>query len=157
MSFSHLLLAFSVVFIWALNFVAVAVIVEEIPPIFLNALRFFLISCPAVFFVKRPEAPFLLVLAYGLVLFALSMSLLFIGIHLGVTAGLASVLFQVQVYFSLAFGILFFKEKLHLWQVLGGVLSFSGIAWIAMNTGGRLTAWGLAAVLLGSVAWGMET
>lgn len=155
MSFSHFLLAFSVVFVWALNFVTIEVAVETIPPIFLNVLRFFLLSIPAVFFMKRPAAPFRFVLAYGLILFALSFSLLFLGIRLGVTAGLASVLFQAQVFFSLLFGILFFGEKLHVWQVLGGIVSFSGIAWIALNTGGNLTVSGLITLLLGSVAWGM--
>jgi len=155
MAFTHFLLAFSVVFVWALNFVAIEVAVEIIPPIFLNVLRFFLLSMPAVFFMKRPAAPFRFVLAYGLILFALSFSLLFLGIQLGVTAGLASVLFQAQVFFSLLFGILFFGEKLHIWQILGAILSFGGIAWIALNTGGNLTISGLTAVLLGSVAWGM--
>ncbi len=155
MSFSHFLLAFSVVFVWALNFVAIEVAVETIPPIFLNVLRFFLLSIPAVFFVKRPTAPFAIVLAYGLVLFALSFSLLFVGMRLGVSAGLASVLFQAQVFFSILFGILLFEEKLHVWQILGGILSFCGIGWIALNTGGNLTVSGLTLVLLGSAAWGM--
>ncbi len=155
MSLSHFFLAFLVVFVWALNFVAIELAVEEIPPIFLNVLRFLLLSIPAVFFVKKPAAPFRYVLAYGLILFALSFSLLFIGMRLGVTAGLASVLFQVQAFFSLLFGILFFAERLHIWQVLGAILSFCGIGWIAMNTGGTLTVWGLTAVLLGSIAWGM--
>ncbi len=154
MSFTHFSLAFLVVFIWALNFVAIEVALKDMPPIFLNVLRFFLLSIPAVFFVKRPAVPFRYVLAYGLILFALSFSLLFIGIRLGVTAGLASVLFQAQAFFSLLFAILFFKEKLHIWQVLGALLSFSGIGWIAANTGGNLTVSGLTAVLLGSVAWG---
>jgi len=48
-------MAFSIVVLWGLNFVALKITVLSLPPIFLAGLRFFLISFPWIFFVKKPK------------------------------------------------------------------------------------------------------
>ena len=55
MSTKHVVMAFSIVVLWGLNFVTLKIVVLSLPPIFLAGLRFFLISFPWIFFVPKPK------------------------------------------------------------------------------------------------------
>ena len=154
MRLSHLLLALLTIAIWGFNFVVIKVGLAGFPPIFLVFCRFFLTSLPAIFFIKRPNVPFKMIIAYGLVMFALQFTFLFLGMHLGVSPALASLLIQVQVFFMILLSILIFKEKLHKSQILGALIAFSGIGLIGMNLGGELTLSGFLLILAAAFSWG---
>lgn len=154
MRLSHIALALLIIVIWGFNFVVIKVGLAGMPPVFLVCCRFFLTSIPLVFFVKKPAVPFKMVLAYGLIMFALQFALLFIGMHMGVSPAIASLLLQVQVFFTILLSVLIFKEKLHKSQLLGAFISFCGIAFIGMNLGGELTLIGFLLVLGAAFAWG---
>ncbi len=154
MQLSHILLALLVVVVWGFNFVVIKAGLEEISPLLLGFARFFLTSIPAVFFIKKPAAPFKMVVWYGLVMFALQFSLLFIGMYAGITPGLASLLLQLQVFFTVLLAMLFFGEKIRLWQIVGALVSFAGIAFVAMNLGGSITLTGFLLVIGAAASWG---
>jgi O-acetylserine/cysteine efflux transporter len=154
MQLLHFLLVILVVAIWGLNFVAIKVGLDEIPPMLLVSSRFFLTCFPAIFFVKRPAAPFKMVIWYGLVMFGLPFALLFLGMNAGVTPGLASLLLQLQVFFTILLSVLFMEEKLHPWQIIGAFVSFAGIALVAMNLGGDTTLLGFLLVIAAAASWG---
>jgi len=143
-----------VVAIWGVNFVAIKVGLEEIPPLFLVSARFFLTCFPVMFFVRRPAAPFKMVIWYGLIMFGLPFSLLFLGMYAGLSAGLASLLLQLQVFFTILLSVLFLEERLHPWQIIGAVVSFAGIALVAMNLGGEATLSGFLLVIAAAAFWG---
>ena len=86
-------------------------------------------------------------------MFCLMYSLFFIGMHAGVTAGLASVLLQFQVFFTILLGIMFFREKLHLWQIVGGFVAVLGITFIVMNIGDDVTMLGLLLIIGAAMSW----
>jgi O-acetylserine/cysteine efflux transporter len=151
--FSHLLLAVLVMFIWGFNYVVIEVGLQEIPPLLLCFVRFFLTSIPAIFFVKFPKTSKTKVALYGLVMFALQFVLLFMGIYSGVPPGLASLLLQTHVFFSVFLGLLFLKEKLHLWQVLGAICSFIGISLVGFHVGGDMTASGILLIIGAAFSW----
>lgn len=155
MPLSHILLALVVVVVWGLNWVVIKIGLDGIPPLLLASARFFLTSLPAIFFIQRPAAPFKRVAWYGLVMFALQFGLLFMGMHAGVTPGLASVLIQLHVFASILFGVLFFREKVHAWQVIGALVAFLGIGLVAMHFGGGLTLTGFLLVIGAAIAWGV--
>lgn len=148
-------LALLIVMIWGFNFVAIQVGLDEIPPLLLSALRFFFTSIPAIFFMKRPATSFKRIFSYGLFMLALPYSLLFLGIAFGVTPGLASLLMQLQVFFTTLLAACFFGEKFRLWQVFGTVLSFSGIALVAMNLEGSIGLTGFLLIVMGAASWGV--
>jgi O-acetylserine/cysteine efflux transporter len=150
----HIFLAILTVCIWGFNFVVIKVGLTGIPPIFLVFCRFFLTSLPAIFFVKKPQVPFKMILSYGLVMFALQFSLLFLGMYLGVTPGLAALLLQVQVFFTIFLAVLILKEKLRITQVMGALLSFVGIGCIGFNLGGEMTLTGFLLILGAAASWG---
>ena len=138
MSLIHLLLVILIVLVWGFNFVVIKIGLQGVPPFFLVFLRFFLTSVPAIFFIKKPEVPFRWVLTYGLILFALQFSLLFWSMAEGLSSGLASILLQLQAFFTVLFAFFFFREKPNRWQIVGGAISFSGIGLVGMNLGGEL-------------------
>lgn len=153
MPFPHVLLALSVIAIWGINFVVIQIGLRELPPILLTFLRFFFAAFPAVFFIKRPNIPFKMLFAYAMLMFTLDFAFLFSGMYAGVSSGIASLTLQTQVFFTAILAMIFLKEKLTPWQILGALVAFSGIGLVAMNTGGDVNTFGLLLVEFAALSW----
>lgn len=149
----HLFLAFAVILIWGINFIAVYVGLKGFPPFLLCAVRFGLAALPWVFFFPKPKAPIKLIVAYGLFTFALQFGFLFSGIHLGLSPGLSSLVLQVQVFFSMGLAFLFFQDRPSSWKIYGSLISFVGIGIVAANVSGGGTFIGLLFTLLAAFSW----
>ncbi|MDD1621164.1 MAG: EamA family transporter [Methylococcaceae bacterium] len=155
MHLRHIALAVLVVAIWGFNFVVIKMGLKEIPPIMLCAIRFLLAAFPAVLFIKRPAVPFRKVIAFGWVMFTLQFALLFSGMQAGTTAGLASLLLQVQVFFTVALAVVFLAEQPSVWQIIGALTSFLGLGLVAVNIGGDVSILGLGLILAAAAVWGI--
>ncbi|WAK01908.1 EamA family transporter [Methylobacter sp. YRD-M1] len=155
MHLRHIALVILIIAIWGFNFVVIKVGLKELPPVLLCAVRFFLAAFPAVFFIKRPAVPFYQVMAFGLVMFVFQFALLFSGMYAGTTAGLASLVLQVHVFFTVVLAVVFLAEQPSVWQIIGALTSFSGIGLVAENTGGEISALGLALIVGAAVSWGV--
>ncbi|MBA3773465.1 MAG: EamA family transporter [Ramlibacter sp.] len=149
----HLLLAVAVMAIWGLNFVVIRIGLDGMPPILLVALRFTLAALPAVFFVKRPNVKFARIAHYGLVVFALQFALLFGGMYLGLSAGLAAVVLQMHIFFTMLLAFALLRERPTVFQLAGAVLGFLGVAIIALKQDVDAPTIGLAMVVLAAMAW----
>ncbi len=152
--FRHLLLALVVVFIWGTNFVAIKMALRELPPLLLCAVRFICVAIPVVFFLPRPAITWRQLIVYGLTMFALHFGFLFLGMKLGMSAGLASLTLQFQVFVTLALAAVVLKERISPIQIAGAFTAFAGFALVAIHLGGEVTVAGLACVLLGATSWG---
>ncbi len=152
--FRHLLLALGVVAIWGVNFVAIKVALRELPPLLLCAVRFILVAVPLVFFLPRPAVPVPKLVLYGLTMFALHFGFLFLGMKLGMSAGLASLTLQFQVVVTLTLAAAVLRERIAPVQILGALVALGGFAVVAVHTGGDVSLAGLACVLLGASSWG---
>lgn len=155
MPISHLFLALLVAIIWGVNFLFVKLGLEEMSPLLLCALRFILASVPAIFFIKPPAMPFRMVALYGLVMFALQFSFLFIGMHTGMTPGMASLIMQVQVFFSMFFAALLLGEQPSIWQIAGALVSFMGIGLVAMHFDKNISLLSFIFILAAAATWGI--
>lgn len=154
-SWWHFLLMVGVIIAWGLNFVMVKVSLDHIPPLTLCTLRFLLCCLPLVFFVKKPDAPWLWVILYGLVIFAMQFGLLFVGMNAGVSSGIAALLLQFQVFFAIFFACIFAKQRPRPIQLIGACVAFSGISVIFMNLGGgECTLLGFVCLLSAALCWG---
>lgn len=149
----YILLALVVVIVWGLNFIAIFVGLKELPPFLFCTLRFLFSSIPFIFFFPRPKVPLLTLIGYGLFNFAMQFGLMFSGIHMGLSPGLASLVVQVQVFFSIALAFIFFKEKPGILKIVGSLVSFLGIGLVAMNVGGDVTIIGLILCILAALSW----
>ena len=141
----HALLALAVAVVWGVNFVVIDVGLETFPPLLFVALRFSLIAVPAVFFFKRPSVHWGWILAIGTFMSTGQFALLFVAMDAGMPAGLASLVLQLQVLFTIGLAAITLKERPTPKQVVGAVIAFTGMAVIAT---GRAEAVPLAALAL---------
>lgn len=151
----HWLLALLVVLFWGVNFVVIKIGLHTFPPILLSFGRFIFTALPAVFFLKRPAIPWSQLFGYGIILFALQFSFLFSGMKLGVSAGIASLIMQNQVFVTIGLAALFLGERPSLYQLWGALIAFIGVAIIALHQGGDVSLIGLVLVILAAVSWGI--
>jgi O-acetylserine/cysteine efflux transporter len=153
MSPRDILLAVSVAVVWGLTFIAIKVGVGETSPLTLSALRFLFAAIPFVFFVKPPKARTLTVALYGLVIGVGQFGVLFIAIHEGFPVGLASLVVQAQVFFTIALAWILMGERPRRVQLLGAGIALAGMAVIgsARLAGARFGPFLL--VILASFFW----
>ena len=155
MKFRDILTALLVVAILGVNFVAIKIGVAEIPPLLLTGLRFFFAAIPAVFFIKPPKVPPGFVIGFGVMLGVVQFGLLFTAIHLGMPAGLSSVVIQMQVFFSIALAYVCFGETPSPLQIAGGIIAGTGILLIGILKGSGATPIPFLLVLGAGAAWGV--
>lgn len=149
------LLVLAVVTVWGLNFVAIHWGVAEVSPLLLSGLRYVVAVLPAIFFVKRPQVGLALLVGYGLAVGVGQFGFLFSAIKLGMPAGLASVVVQVQAFFSIGLAVLFLGERPKLSSLIGALIGFAGIGVIAVERleGAALVPLGMT--ILAAAAWGV--
>jgi O-acetylserine/cysteine efflux transporter len=145
----HALLAVAVAVVWGLNFVVLHVALETFPPLGLVALRFLLVALPAVFLVGRPGTSWRWVLAIGATMSAGQFAFLFVAMDRGLPAGLASLVLQLQVFFTVLLAVALLGERLRGSQAAGAGVAFAGIAVIGA---GRAEDVPLLAVVLAIAA-----
>lgn len=148
-------LALLVVAIWGFNFVVIKVGVTDVPPLFLNAMRFILVVLPWVFFIKKPQTRWIYIFGFGLFLGVIQFGLLFPAMKWGMSASLSSIVLQLQAFFTILFAFLLLGEKPKSWQIIGAVVAFCGIAIIGADryTGGVLVPFIM--VVAAASSWGV--
>lgn len=150
---SHVALAVLITALWGLNFVVIRIGIDNFPPLLFSAFRFSLAAIPLVFFIPRPKVAWRLIIGLGFVLGVVKFSLLFVGMDLGVSAGLASVILQSQAFFTVILAALVMHDTPTKMQMTGIAVAFSGIALIATTVDSNLTPTGLILVLAAGAAW----
>ncbi len=149
----HFLLALSVVAIWGTNFVVIKLALGHLPPLLFGALRFTFACLPMVFFLPRPAASWRNLAAYGLLIGAGQFGLLFIAMKGHISPGLASLVIQTQVFFTIFLSMRMSHEKVKpmQWAALG--LATIGVGVIAAHTDGSTTITGLVLILMAAASW----
>jgi O-acetylserine/cysteine efflux transporter len=129
MNRNDITIALLVVIIWGANFTVIRLGLDGIPPMLLVSLRFLLAAFPAILFVKRPAVSFRYLLAYGLSVGVGQFGCLFYAMHIGMPAGVASVVLQSQAFFTLLFAVTLLNESVTLRQLAGLALPRSACIW----------------------------
>lgn len=156
LSRGDLLRALAVVVIWGLNFVVMKLGLQGLSPMLLGALRFVAASLPFIAFVRPPALPWRFVIGYGLTQGVGQFGLLFLGLKLGMTAGMASVVMQTQVFFTLVLAMPLLREHTRPAQWLGVGVALAGLATIASAHGqapGQMTLVGFVLTLGAAFMW----
>ncbi|WP_460952819.1 EamA family transporter [Pseudomonas marginalis] len=149
----HLSLAVLVTLVWGVNFPITKLGLRAIDPFVLTGIRFALAALPLVFFIKRPAVKFSYVAAYGFI-FGLGMwGVINYGIQVGVSPGIASLIIQLSVFFTMGWGFVLFKEKIRGAQMIGAVLALIGLAGIISTQQGNHAVLGVMLIVLSAVAW----
>ncbi len=149
----HFLLALAVVTVWGTNFVVIKLALAHLPPLLFAALRFTLALVPALFFLPRPNVKWQNLALYGVLIGVGQFGLLYVAMNGHISPGIASLVIQTQVFFTIGLSMLVAGERVRGFQWFALLLAASGIVIILANTDGTTTLMGLALVLMGSFSW----
>ena len=149
----HFVLALAVVAIWGTNFAIMKVALGAMPPLLFATLRFALALLPAAFFIKRPAVPWRLLALYGVLIGVGQFGVLYVAVQRFISPGMASLVVQTQVFFTILLAIAIDGERVRGYQWLGLLLAAGGIAVIALHVDASTTPLGLAMVLFAALAW----
>lgn len=153
MPLPHILLAVLVALVWGCNFVAIRFGLDHYPPLLLSVLRFATASLPFLPFIGGPGVGWRWVLAIGFVLGVVYFALMFIGMDLGMPAGLTSAVMQTQAFFTMGFAALVLKERPDGRNLLGSAVAFLGVLLIAGDIGGG-TLFAFVLIIASAACWG---
>jgi len=149
----HFLLGLAVVAVWGTNFVVIKLALGHMPPLLFATLRFTLAVVPAIIFLPCPSVPWRNLATYGLLIGVGQFGLLFVAMNGHISPGLASLVIQVQVFFTIGLAMRFSGERLQRVQWLALALATGGIGIIILHTDGSTTVLGLALILLAALSW----
>ncbi|MBW7945567.1 MAG: EamA family transporter [Sphingomonadaceae bacterium] len=149
----HLLLALAVVAVWGTNFVVIRVALDDLPPLLFAALRFTFAFLPAALFIRRPAVRWQALAAYGVLIGFGQFGLLYIAMRSDISPGLASLVVQSQVFFTIGLAMYFARERLRPFQIAALLLATAGIGVILAHTDGSTTPLGLGLVLVAAMSW----
>jgi O-acetylserine/cysteine efflux transporter len=149
------LLAVVVAVIWGMNFVVIDEGLGDLPPLLFVAMRFVVVLIPAVFLVARPNVPWRTLATVGLFLGVGQFGLLYTALAAGMPAGLASLVLQAQVLFTVALAALRLHERPTARQIVGTVIGAFGLAIVASGRSAETPLLGLLLSLAAALSWAM--
>ncbi len=151
-----LLLTLAIVAVWGYTFVPIKVALREVPPFALVAVRFAMAALPLVFFIRRPAMPWRYIVGYGIAIGVLQFGLLFLGMKLGMPAGLSSLVIQLQVFFTIGLAVVLDGDRLQRHNLVGAGIAIAGVALLAahkLGAGESGTFIGFLLVIASGLAW----
>jgi O-acetylserine/cysteine efflux transporter len=154
MPLRDVLTAVAVAVVWGLTFIAIKIGVAETTPLALSALRFLFAALPLILFVRPPKAPLALVALYGLFIGVGQFGLLFVAVREGFPVGLASLVVQLQAFFTILLAWALRGERPRPAQGLGAAIAFAGIALIGSQRLGGASLGPLLLVIAAAAFWG---
>jgi O-acetylserine/cysteine efflux transporter len=156
---SHLMLALAVAFVWGTNFVVIKWGLAEFEPFLYAALRFGFSALPWILFIPRPAVAWRVLALFGVLLGAGQFGLLFLAMRSDVTPGLASLVIQVQVFFTIGLSMAIKGERVRGAQYLAMALAVCGmgvIGWQSVYSGdASITPLGLGLLLAAASCWAL--
>lgn len=152
MKATDVILAITVAVTWGVAFIATEFALQSFTPSQLTGFRFVLAALP-VFFVKKPDIPWPLLIALGLFLFTGQFMFLFFSYKAGMPPGLASVATHTQALFTIIIAALVLRETPTTRQMSAVTIAFIGLGLVFASVGGELTYLGLSLTLMGALSW----
>jgi O-acetylserine/cysteine efflux transporter len=156
LSLRDLCIVLLVVTIWGFAFVPIRWALDAVPPFALAALRFLFAAIPAVFFVPRPRVSARTLVAYGFAIGVFQFGLLFLGMRLGMAAGLSSLVIQVQVFLTIGIAAGWLNDRLTRQSLIGAAIAAAGIVVLGAQkvaAGAGSTFIGFLLVIASALAW----
>lgn len=142
-----------VVLIWGLNFVVIELGMDGVPPLLFVAIRFVLVAFPAVLIVRRPELPWRTIIAVGLFMSLGQFGFLYTAIAAGLPSGLAALVLQAQVIFTIVIAAGALRAVPTTMQLAGVLIATAGLAVVGIGRGGATPLVGLLLCLCAALSW----
>ncbi len=155
MTKKDLIIAIFITFMWGVNFSFIKMGLGSLDPFMLAALRFFLCAIPLIFFIKKPSVEFKYIISYGLFFGVGLWGILYLGMYFGISAGMASIVLQLGVFFTVILSYFILKEKINIYNKIGFVCALLGIFLVFLVSDGTVTLIGVLLVILSAVSWAL--
>lgn len=139
--------------VWGTNFVVIKLALAHLPPLTLAMLRFVLVFFPLALVVPRPQVSWANLAAYGVLIGAGQFGVLFTAMHGDITPGLASLVVQVQVFFTIGLSMRITGERIATYQIVALLLATAGLGTILLHTDGSATPLGIGLTLIAALSW----
>ena len=151
-------MAMVVVVVWGVNFVVMKWGLRSLTPFQLGALRYVCAAIPLVFFIKPPKVHWRWVVLFGLLQGVGQFGFLFTALKVGMTASLASVILQTQVFLTAVWTFVLLRDRPSRALVAGMGIAALGLGCLLMselqsNGTGGTTVVGLLLVLCAATSW----
>ncbi|MCL1122998.1 EamA family transporter [Shewanella surugensis] len=155
MSFKSILLALITVIVIGLSYPITKIAMRELPPILLAALRFIFAAIPFVWFTPFPKTSIWNLLGVGTFLGVFAFGLMYYALQADIQAGIAALLMQSQVLFTILLSMIFFGDKMKKNQMIGFAVSLLGFSvfFIHAKGGGSSSLIGLLFILCAGFFW----
>ena len=149
------LLALAIMAVWGTNFVVIRIALDVLPPLLLAALRFTFVFLPLALILPRPKVSWRNLASYGVFIGMGQFGLLFIAMNGMISPGLASLVVQMQVFFTIGLAMLRNAERLGPHHILALALAIAGMGVIVAHNGHGATALGVVLTLGAAASWAM--
>jgi len=151
----HIALAFLIVSVWGTNFVVIKAGLRDLPPFLFATLRFIACAFPFAFFIRRPAVRWRWLALYGVLLGAGQFGLLFYAMRSDISPGMASLVVQIQVFFTIGLSMWLFRERAKPITWIGTLFAAAGLAIIGSHLDATITAKGVLLVIGAALGWAM--
>ena len=141
--------------VWGTNFVVIKLSLGSFPPFLFAALRYIFALLPLVFFFPKPKVPWWNLCIYGVAVGVGQFGVMYFAVDGRISPGLASLVIQTQVFFTIGFAMFFANERLRLYQAVAVAVALTGLGIIALHTDANTTFLGLALVVFSGFSWGV--
>lgn len=152
----HLLLALAVIAVWGTNFVVIGVALGRMPPLTFATLRFVLAALPWLLFVRPPRDVWPQMVGYGVVTGCGQFGLLYLAMRHDISPGLASLVIQAQVFFTVGLVALLLRERPARRQIAAMLLAAAGLGITLLAADAAATPLGLALTLGAAFSWAVS-
>ncbi len=158
MPVAHWLLAIAVVAVWGTNFVVIAIGLERLPPFLFAALRFAVSALPCLM-IARPRVRLPQLAGFGVLLGGGQFGFMFLAMHGHISPGLASLLMQANVPFTVLLAHWVLHEPVSPGQVGALAIAGAGLALVALHStpasASGVSALGVGLTLLAALCWAL--
>ncbi|MDO4998520.1 MAG: EamA family transporter [Neisseria sp.] len=154
MKASDVAIAAAVIVIWGVNFWFMKIALADIQPMLLGALRFVFLLLPALFVLPRPNVAWWWLILYGLSISFGQFGLMFMALWQGMPTGLAALLHQGQVFFSVILAMICLREPVQRQHFIAMLIAMLGLLFIGVGQyHGVMPLLGLWLVLASALMW----
>lgn len=148
-----MMLAFLLVVVWGVNFIAIKLGVGGVPSMLLAALRYLFTFMPAIFFIKKPNTEWKYIIFYGMFVGVGQFGCLFYAMEIGMPVGIASIVTQLQAFMSPVLAMIFLNERIKTKQIIGFLVAACGLFIIGIaNSKGGISSIPIQAIILNIIA-----
>lgn len=154
MSLKDTLIGLFIALVWGMNFVIIAWALDDLPPLLLAGARFMLVASVGCVFFRRPNIPWYWMASYALTISVGQFAFLFWAMHVGMPAGIASLVLQSQAIFTVILAVLFLRDGINSVQILALLAALVGLILIGHSFEHvELPMIGFGLTLIGAFCW----